>query len=275
MNNYMKRIGTLILIINFIILQSYICFANINKVTIYRQDMVCKIDYENGDFEYIPCSCNKQKTRLGTFETSLNQNYRWHQLNADDNGIIHYGQYCVRFDGNILFHSTLYTENENPLSLDASTYNGIINKEESQGCIRLRIKDLKPIYSTALEKPIKVIVTDSNCPINRELLVCEQNFQLILSEDCWSGYDPTDEDAERLYYNLLNKKEESKAKGWIAIRQIDNKTEYIAKQGITYNENKKLVMNTKKEMETYIKDWNKAFINEGEITFKVEPILEE
>lgn len=184
----------------------------IKDIAVYRKDMVVAIKYENDsdvksdEVKYIPCTCNRKRTRLGEFETSPYQMYRWHPLNMDENGKRHYGQYCIRFDDNILFHSALYNEMNNPLSLEISTYNGIVDPEvESQGCVRLRVKDLKEIYRQAEERPIKVIVTDEECPVERKTLVNEESFELW-SSDTDIAYDLTDSEAKTiLIYSKINR----------------------------------------------------------------------
>ncbi|BDF04172.1 L,D-transpeptidase family protein [[Clostridium] hylemonae] len=76
-------------------------------------------------------------TPLGTYYTPAK--YRWRVLFGAN------GQYSTVINGNILFHSVLYTQYGNPYSLSASSYNNL-GKRVSHGCVRLRVIDAKWIY---------------------------------------------------------------------------------------------------------------------------------
>ena len=82
----------------------------VKLITVYRQLNIVKVELNNGNVRYFPCSLNKKETELGKFKTS--DKYRWHTLYYNS-----YGQYAIRFNNPILFHSVLYNEKETPLSL--------------------------------------------------------------------------------------------------------------------------------------------------------------
>ena len=276
----MKKV---ILTIIFSILYSNICFANIKQITVFRQDMIVKVEDDNNQITYMPCSCNTKRTRLGKFTTS--NVYDWHILNADENGKRHYTPMAIRFDGDILFHSVLYNEFGNLLSLEASTYNGIANMEQSQGCVRLRIKDLKYIYDNAKNQNIPVIVTDDKCEYDRFLLVCDENFEKIPCEDSWKGYEPTDEKGKLLYLesilndNTDNNIETKTLLGYV----ISNGYEYITVNQYEYTKDIKKagIFKTESQANEYIntdnwKTWNHIFELDGAPTFtQIIPIYKE
>ena len=275
----MKELQKLLLTIIFSIIYCNICFANIKQITVYRQDMIVKVEDDNNQIIYMPCSCNTKRTRLGEFITS--NVYDWHVLNADENGKKHYTPMAIRFDGDILFHSVLYNEFGNLLSLEASTYNGIATMEQSQGCVRLRIKDLKYIYDNAKDQNIPVIVTDDKCNYDRFLLVCDENFEKIPCEDAWKGYEPTDEEGKALYLasisnNITNTKT-------LLGYTISNGYEYITTNQYEYTKNIKKagIFETEIKANEYIntdtwKNWNKTFEIEGAPTFtQIIPVYKE
>lgn len=119
-----------------------------NCVTVYQLDQLG---------QYVPlrsfaCSTGKnmENTPLGSFATS--DYYDW-RLMVDGT----YGQYAVRFNRGILFHSVPYYT-QAPDSLEADQYNELGNPA-SLGCVRMAVSDVKWIYDNC-PKGTSVIVYD-------------------------------------------------------------------------------------------------------------------
>lgn len=91
----------------------------------YVKDMICSTGKVSGS------------TPVGVF--AIYNRYNWLKLVGNV-----YGQYCVRFNGQILFHSMPYLS-KNPSSLKWDEYNKI-GMPATLGCVRLQVIDAKWIY---------------------------------------------------------------------------------------------------------------------------------
>lgn len=183
-------------------------YASLQNIVDYELGKVATISIIKDETKYIPCTCNKTRTPLGKYFTGyVSDKYdRWCTLNRDNEGKIHYGQYRVRFNGSILFHSALYNRINDPLSLDIPSYNGLADNDmESQGCVRLRIKDVKEIFDNAKYNSIEVIVTDNKTPVKKWDLTCEQSDFKKWEGDDEEGYDLTDMEAQKIFIENYNK----------------------------------------------------------------------
>lgn len=78
-----------------------------------------------------------EDTPAGTF--TINAKYRWLSLSGNV-----WGQYSVRFNGSILFHSVYYYE-RTPDTLSTEAFN-LLGSPASAGCVRLCVADVKWIY---------------------------------------------------------------------------------------------------------------------------------
>ena len=149
-----------------------------NCVTIYKKD-------ENGNYtvpvKAMVCSVGlNNKTRLGIGKIS--DKYTWRELFG---GL--YGQYAVRFDGHILFHSVPYTQMKKD-TLWEGQYN-LLGQPASKGCIRLAAIDAKWIYDNC-KKGTKVEVYDSPDPGPLGKPVTYQ----VSPNSPYAAWDPTDPD---------------------------------------------------------------------------------
>lgn len=149
-----------------------------NCVTVYSQD-------ENGEYtvpiKAMVCSVGLNNTTpLG--EGVISDKYEWRLLFGDV-----YGQYAVRFDGHIMFHSVPYTTTSKDALKDGE-YN-LLGQPASKGCIRLSVADAKWIYDNC-RKGTKVEVYDSIDPgplgKPEPIYIDPYNF--------FKGWDPTDPD---------------------------------------------------------------------------------
>ncbi len=120
-------------------------------------------------------------TTLGRF--SMTNKYRWATLIGPC-----YGQYSIRFNGSILFHSVPY-QASSPNTLEYWLYNRLGTKD-SLGCVRLTTRDAKWMYDNC---PIgtPVIVTDSPLPAG----IYKPTAPHISESDWRRGWDPTDPDS--------------------------------------------------------------------------------
>lgn len=116
-------------------------------VRVYKKD--AKGEYTVVYKEFI-CSTGRRlgDTPSGTF--SIYEKHRWRPLNG---GV--YGQYASRFNGGILFHSVYYIKRSAD-TLSATAFNKL-GQPDSDGCVRLMVKDVKWIYE--------------NCPIGTKVIV--------------------------------------------------------------------------------------------------------
>lgn len=149
-----------------------------NCVTVYKKD-------EQGNYtvpvKAMVCSVGlNNKTRLGV--GTISDKYTWRELFG---GL--YGQYAVRFDGHILFHSVPYTQMKKD-TLWEGQYN-LLGQPASQGCVRLAAIDAKWIYDNC-KKGTKVEVYDSPDPGPLGKPVSYQ----VSPDSPYAAWDPTDPD---------------------------------------------------------------------------------
>lgn len=125
-----------------------------NCVTVYEKDA-------NGEFS-VPvkafvCSCGREghETPLGTFKTS--NYYTWRQM-VDGS----YGQYAVRFNRGIMFHSIpYYTKNAG--NMEWEQFN-LLGEAASLGCVRLTCADAKWIYDNCAAGTEVIVYDDAENP---------------------------------------------------------------------------------------------------------------
>lgn len=148
-----------------------------NCVTVYQLN-------ELGQFiplRSFACSTGKvmENTPLGSFTTS--DYYDW-RLMVDGT----YGQYAVRFNRGILFHSVPYYT-QSPDSLESDQYNELGNPA-SLGCVRMAVSDVKWIYDNC-PKGTSVIVYDD--ALNPGPLGKPETIKVDINHP-FSGWDMTD-----------------------------------------------------------------------------------
>lgn len=150
-----------------------------NCVTVYSKDT-------NGEYtvpvKAMVCSVGLDgKTPLGI--GSISDKYEWRLLFGNV-----YGQYAVRFDGHIMFHSVPYTTTSKD-SLKEGEYN-LLGQPASKGCIRLTVADAKWIYDNCC-RGTQVEVYDSidPGPLGKPSAMYIDPFHF------YRGWDPTDPDA--------------------------------------------------------------------------------
>lgn len=149
-----------------------------NCVTVYEKD-------GNGEYT-VPirafvCSSGRagHETPLGEFKTS--DYYKW-RLMVDGT----YGQYAVRFNGSILFHSVPYFSRSGG-DLEWDQYN-LLGEAASLGCVRLTCADAKWIYDNC-KFGTEVIVyddADNPGPLGKPTEV------KVAATNPWRTWDPTD-----------------------------------------------------------------------------------
>ena len=123
-----------------------------NCVTIYKKDAAGNYTVP---VKAMTCSVGLTgKTPLGV--TKISARYKWRPLFGGT-----YGQYTVRFNGHILFHSVPYTKTEKN-ALEEGQYN-MLGQPASKGCVRLSVADAKWIYDNC-KNGTKVEVYDSPDP---------------------------------------------------------------------------------------------------------------
>ena len=131
----------------------------------YVKDMICSTGKVSGS------------TPVGGF--AIYDRYSWLKLVGNV-----YGQYCVRFNGQILFHSMPYLS-KNPSSLKWDEYNKI-GMPASLGCVRLQVIDAKWIYDNCSNG---TLVDVSNGIANDRLLKSLKPIQLAAGIT-WDPSDP-------------------------------------------------------------------------------------
>jgi lipoprotein-anchoring transpeptidase ErfK/SrfK len=141
-----------------------------------------KYDQANDCYDYFKdmiCSTGKVSgsTPVGVF--AIYNRYNWLKLVGNV-----YGQYCVRFNGQILFHSMPYLS-KNPSSLKWDEYNKI-GMPASLGCVRLQVIDAKWIYDNCSNG---TLVDVSNGIANDSLLKSLKPMQLAAGIT-WDPSDP-------------------------------------------------------------------------------------
>lgn len=125
-----------------------------NCVTVYEKDA-------DGAFtvpvKAFVCSCGREghETPLGTFKTS--NYYQW-RLMVDGS----YGQYAVRFNRGIMFHSVpYYTKNAG--NMEWEQFN-LLGEAASLGCVRLACADAKWIYENCAAGTEVIVYDDAEDP---------------------------------------------------------------------------------------------------------------
>lgn len=149
-----------------------------NCVTVYEKDAAGEFTVPVKAFV---CSCGREghETPLGTFKTS--NYYEW-RLMVDGS----YGQYAVRFNRGIMFHSVpYYTKNAG--NMEWEQFN-LLGEPASLGCVRLACADAKWIYDNCKEGTKVVVYDDAENPgplgKPEEMKLSEENPMRM--------WDPTD-----------------------------------------------------------------------------------
>lgn len=152
-----------------------------NCVTIYAKD-------ENGahtvPVKAMVCSVGKTagSTPAGVFKISAR--YTWRALYGNQ-----YGQYAVRFNGPILFHSVPYAKQSKD-SLKTDYYNRL-GAADSMGCVRLTCADAKWIYDNCTNGTVVEVYDSPNPgPLGKP------SAPRINVNSPYKGWDPTDPDAK-------------------------------------------------------------------------------
>ena len=135
--------------------------GSLKSFTLFRNKMVLVANDENDiPIATFSVSCRKNNPNVGTYKINGTKQ-RWATLYENESHTSYvYGQYATRIEGHILFHSVCYKEYGNPYSLIASYYNDIMDKNQSLGCIRMRVGDANWVYDNVQPgMEIKVIDT--------------------------------------------------------------------------------------------------------------------
>ncbi len=100
------------------------------------------------------CSTGKKATPtpLGTF-TNTGRGARWHYFKK----FTTWAQYAFYIDGDIMFHSVLYNDDDPDTLIKSSVRN--LGKRASHGCVRLAVEDAKWIWNNC-DAHITVVVRD-------------------------------------------------------------------------------------------------------------------
>lgn len=149
-----------------------------NCVTVYEKDA-------DGEFtvpvKAFVCSCGRKghETPRGTFKTS--DYYQWRMM-VDGS----YGQYAVRFNRKIMFHSVpYYTKNAG--NMEWEQFN-LLGEAASLGCVRLTCADAKWIYENCAVGTQVIVYDDAENPgplgKPEEVKLAEENPMRV--------WDPTD-----------------------------------------------------------------------------------
>lgn len=157
-------------------------------VGVNRQMNVVTVYQKGDDGEYsepvkaFVCSCGKEgnETPLGTYKTR--DKYDWLKM-VDGT----YGQYVLRFNDQIWFHSVPYNTKSKG-DLEYEEYNKL-GENASLGCVRLSVADAKWIYDN-IEWNTMVFVYDSDVPG----ALGKPKATKIDTNSKNKGWDPTDPD---------------------------------------------------------------------------------
>ena len=147
-------------------------------ITVYGMD-------EEGDYtipvKAMACSVGLNG-RTPIAKTKITNKYIWRQLYG---GV--YGQYAVRFNGHVLFHSVPYTSMSKN-TLKSAAYNKL-GEAASMGCVRLCVADAKWIYDNCeIGTVVEVYESEDPGPLG------EPEPIRIDLESPNRGWDPTDPD---------------------------------------------------------------------------------
>lgn len=136
----------------------------------------------------------EQVTPLGSFK--IYERYEWRPLFGNV-----LGQYAIRFNEHILFHSVPYLEADKG-TLKPEEYNKL-GKPASMGCVRLCVADAKWIYDNCPDGTV-VEVVDEDIDIKKPLGI------KVAADSEYAGWDPTDPDENNPWKNKLPKIENVK-----------------------------------------------------------------
>ena len=157
----------------------YTVYVNraLNCVTVFAPNE----NGENVPVKAMVCSCGREghETPMGVFQTS--DYYDWRMM-VDRT----WGQYAVRFNGHILFHSVPYFS-KNHGDLEWEQYN-ILGQSASLGCVRLSVEDAKWIYDNCKVGTQVVVYEDAEIP---GPLGKPEGIK-IDPDSPFRGWDPTD-----------------------------------------------------------------------------------
>lgn len=149
-----------------------------NCVTVYEKDANGEVGVPVKAFV---CSCGREghETPLGIFKTS--DYYTWRRM-VDGS----YGQYAVRFNRGIMFHSVpYYTKNAG--NMEWEQYN-LLGEAASLGCVRLTCADAKWIYDNCAAGTEVIVYDDAGNPgpLGKPVEV------KLAAENPMRQWDPTD-----------------------------------------------------------------------------------
>ncbi len=185
----------------------YVIYVNtaLNYITVRQQNA----DGTLTPVKAMVCSCGREghRTPQGTFHTSAY--YEW-RIMVDNT----YGQYAVRFNNQILFHSVPYVE-ASPDTLEWEEYNKL-GENASLGCVRLSVADSKWIYDNCKPGTTVVVYADSE-----EVCELEIPEPIKIDEDSpYKNWDPTDTN--------INNPWLAEADGYIPFSGTIDEFDYIA-----------------------------------------------
>ncbi|MDE6065103.1 MAG: L,D-transpeptidase [Lachnospiraceae bacterium] len=185
----------------------YVIYVNtaLNYITVRQQNA----DGTLTPVKAMVCSCGREghRTPQGTFHTSAY--YEW-RIMVDNT----YGQYAVRFNNQILFHSVPYVE-ASPDTLEWEEYNKL-GESASLGCVRLSVADSKWIYDNCKPGTTVVVYADSE-----EVCELEIPEPIKIEEDSpYKNWDPTDTN--------INNPWLAEADGYIPFSGTIDEFDYIA-----------------------------------------------
>ncbi|MDO4739990.1 MAG: L,D-transpeptidase family protein [Eubacteriales bacterium] len=99
------------------------------------------------------CSTGKKETPtpLGTFTSTTGRGARWHYFTKFEC----WAQYAWYIEGDILFHSVLFSEKDESTVTSSSVRN--LGKRASHGCVRLSVEDARWIWENCPNKTTVVV----------------------------------------------------------------------------------------------------------------------
>lgn len=128
-------------------------------------------------------------TPLGSF--TINQKPgQWHPLYGKT-----YGQWSIRFNNDILFHSVPYRAN-NPATLVTEEYDKL-GQAVSAGCVRMRVSDVKWLYDNCPYGTSVIVYSDANEPRPAD---CTAAMRISQLDSPFSDWDPTDPNPENPWH---------------------------------------------------------------------------
>ncbi len=121
------------------------------------EQKVYAYSWSGGEFSNVvremTCSTGKKETPtpLGTFTMTTGRGARWHYFKKFDC----WAQYAWYIEGDILFHSVLYSQQDESTLTKSSVRN--LGKRASHGCVRLSVEDAKWIWDNCANKTTVVV----------------------------------------------------------------------------------------------------------------------